>query len=188
MKYKELFTEGNGLFATYFYPDFGDEYQTIFASTPPEELDAVAAFKYGNRTLSEGLTAATAAPVLRGIISMRVSDWLKQAEAMTTEYNAVTPTTAKVTKTENRDTSEQGTDNTTNAEKAFNDDMFTDGERDTSEQNKTRTETVTSTTEQQGTTGNVSENVVKEMELRRNKWQEKIIFALVSEITLDIYE
>ena len=182
MKYKELFTEGNGLFAKYFYPDFVDEYQTIFARTPPEELDAVAAFKYGNRTLSDGLTATTAAPVLRGIISMRLGDWLKQAEAMTTEYNAVTPTTAKVTKTENRNTSEQGTDNTTNAEK------FTDGERDTSEQNKTRTETVTSTTEQQGTTGNVSENVVKEMELRRNKWQEKIIFALVSEITLDIYE
>lgn len=36
MKYKELFTEGNGLFATYFYPDFGDEYQTIFARTPPK--------------------------------------------------------------------------------------------------------------------------------------------------------
>ena len=62
MKYKELFTEGNGLFATYFYPDFGEEYQTIFARTPPEELDAVAVFKYGDRTLSEGLTAVTAAP------------------------------------------------------------------------------------------------------------------------------
>lgn len=188
MKYKELFTEGNGLFTTYFYRYFLKEYQTIFARTPPETMDAVAAFKYGNRTLSEGMTAETATPVLLGIISMRVGDWMKQAEAMTTEYNSVTPTTAKVTKTENRNTSEQGTNNTTNAEKAFNDDMFTDGERDTSEHNKTRTETVTSTTERQGTTGNVSENVVKEMELRRNKWQEKIIFDLVSEITLDVYE
>ena len=188
MKYKELFTEGNGLFAKYFYPDFMGEYQTIFARTEPETLDAVAAFKYGNRTLSEGLAAATAAPVLRGIISMRLGDWLKQAEAMTTEYNAVTPTTAKVTKTENRNTSEHGMDITRNTERAFNDDGFTDGELDTSNHDKTRTETFTSTTEQLGTTGNVSENVVKEMELRRNKWQEKIIFALVSEITLDIYE
>ena len=188
MKYKELFTEGNGLFEKYCYPDYMEGYTAIFARTEPETLDAVAAFKYGNRTLSEGLTATTAAAVLRGIISMRLGDWLKQAEAMTTEYNAVTPTTSRVTKTENRDTSEQGTDNTTNAEKAFNDDMFTDGERDTSEQNKTRRETVTSSTEQQGTTGNVAENVVKERELRRNKWQEKIIVALVSEITLEIYE
>ncbi len=188
MKYKELFTPANGLFAKYVCPFFDEFQNNLFQNAVPEELDGLALFKYGNRTLSDGLTADTASVVIKGIVSLRLPEWLKQAEAMRTEYNAVTPTTAKVTKTENRDTSEQGTDNTTNAEKAFNDDMFTDGERDTSEQNKTRTETVSSTTEQQGTTGNVSENVVKEMELRRNKWQEKIIFALVSEITLDIYE
>ena len=68
MKYKELFTPANGLFAKYVCPFFDEFQNNLFQNAVPEELDGLALFKYGNRTLSDGLTADTASVVIKGIV------------------------------------------------------------------------------------------------------------------------
>ena len=47
MKYSELFTKGNGIFATVFKTEYPTEYAAIFGDTDPTKLDAYALLMYG---------------------------------------------------------------------------------------------------------------------------------------------
>ena len=51
MKYSELFTKGNGIFATVFKTEYPTEYAAIFGDTDPTKLDAYALLQFGGKTV-----------------------------------------------------------------------------------------------------------------------------------------
>lgn len=190
MKYNELFTKNNGIFKTVFNAEYPTEYVAIFGDTPPEKLDAYTLLKCGGKTLVGSITSDNAKDVVMAVIAVNVQGWVREAEAMLADYDVLTPVTGTVERTETV-TLQENTDNTeTGANKAFNDNDFSDGDRktETDERNRTEERRTTETIIGTGTSKSISNEISKELQLRRDKWQEKIIFALVSEITLDIYE
>lgn len=57
MKYSELFTKGNGIFATVFKTEYPTEYSAIFGDTDPTKLDAYALLMYGGKTVVSSITS-----------------------------------------------------------------------------------------------------------------------------------
>lgn len=189
MKYNELFTKGNGIFET-FCNEFTEEYGTIFGRTPPEKLDAYALLMYGSKTVVSSITSDNASDVVSAVIAVNVQGWEREAAAMLADYDVLTPVTGQVERTETV-TLQESTDNTeTGANKAFNDTDFSDSDRKTSndERNRTEERQTTETSKGTGASKSISTEIAKELQLRRDNWRKKIIFALVSEITTGIYE
>lgn len=190
MKYNELFTTGNGLFKTVFATDYQTEYQSIFGDIEPEKIDGYCALQYGTRTVVGSITPDNAKDVVSAVIAINLQAWKKQASAMLADYDVLTPTTGEVERTETI-TLQESTDNTeTGANVAFNDTEFTDSDRKTAADEKNRTESRKTTETSKGTGANksISGEIEKELQLRRDNWQKSIIFALVNEITLSVYE
>ena len=102
MKFKELFTTDNGIFGTVFSPDFPDEYQKIFGDALPKTLDVYAVMTSGNKMLSDSITAENYKDIVSSVIKVNVAGWVKQAEAMTAEYDVLKPVTREVNRTETR--------------------------------------------------------------------------------------
>lgn len=124
MKYSELFTKGNGIFATVFKTEYPTEYTAIFGDTDPTKLDAYALLMYGGKTLASSITGDNARDVVSAVIAVNVQGWEREAEAMLADYDVLTPVTGQVERTETL-TLQESTDNTeTGANKAFNDTDF----------------------------------------------------------------
>ena len=64
MKYNELFTKGNGIFATVFKTEYPTEYAAIFGDTAPEKLDTYALLMYGGKTVVSSITSDNASDVV----------------------------------------------------------------------------------------------------------------------------
>lgn len=190
MKYSELFTKGNGIFATVFKTGYPTEYAAIFGDTDPTRLDAYALMMYGGKTVASSMTGDNASDVVSAVIAVNVQGWEREAAAMSADYDVLTPVTGQVERTETV-TLQESTDNTeTGANKAFNDTGFSDSDRKTAndERNRTEERQTTETSKGTGASKSISTEIAKELQLRRDNWRKKIIFALVRELTTSIYE
>jgi len=190
MKYNELFTSDNGIFATVFNAEYPTEYATIFGDTPPKKLDAYALLTCGGKTVVGSITSDNAKDVVLAVIAVNVQGWEREAKAMLADYDVLTPITGNVERTETV-TLQESTDNTEKgANKAFNDPDFSDSDRKTAadERNLTEERKTTETSRGTGSSKSISDEISKELQLRRDNWRKNIIFALVGEITTSIYE
>lgn len=186
MKYSELFTKDNGIFATVFKTEYPTEYAAIFGDTDPTKLDAYALLMYGGKTVVSSITS----DVVSAVIAVNVQGWEREAAAMLADYDVLTPVTGSVERTETV-TLQESTDNTeTGANKAFNDTDFSDSDRKTAndERNRTEERQTTETSKGTGASKSISTEIAKELQLRRDNWRKNIIFALVRELTTSIYE
>ena len=190
MTYKELFgTAGNGIFASIFYADYPTQYAAIFGDTPAEKLALYSLTNFGQRTVIDAVTADTAHDIVSSVIAVNVQGWEKQAAAMLADYDVTNPTGETITRTESTTETETGNGTDTASNVPFNDNDFTDVDKQTQQETKNGTRE-TETTEKRtgiGANKNFSEAIAKEMELRRDNWRKNIIFAVVNEITLSIY-
>lgn len=190
MKYSELFTTGNGIFATVFKTEYPTEYTAIFGDIDPKQLDVYALFQYGNKTVVNTVTTENAKDVVSAVIAINVQGWEREAAAMLADYDVVTPVTGQIERTETV-TSQESTDNTeTGANVAFNDTDFSDSDQRVANDEKNRTESrkTTETSKGTGASKSISTEIAKELQLRRNNWRKSIIFAIIKEITTSIYE
>lgn len=190
MKYSELFTKGNGIFATVFKTEYPTEYAAIFGDTDPTKLDAYALLQFGGKTVVNSINAENASDVVSAVIAVNVQGWEREAAAMLAEYDVLTPVTGEIERTETV-TLQESTDNTeTGANKAFNDTDFSDSDRKTAndERNRTESRKTTETSKGTGASKSISSEIAKELQLRRDNWRKNIIFALVRELTTSIYE
>lgn len=189
MTYSEIFT-GNGIFANVFKTDYPTEYEQIFGDTPAETLDTYALLNFGTRQVVQAVTADTYKDIVSSVIAVNVDGWTRQAQAMTAEYDVTNPTAQDRTTTEQITTNETGNGTDTSADVAFNDADFTDRDKKTTQDEKNRTEerTTTEKTSGVGTGKSISTEIQKEMTLRRDNWKKSIIFAIVNEITISVYE
>lgn len=189
MTYRELFGAGNGIFASIFFADYPTQYAAIFGDTPAEKLDLYALMNFGQRTVIDAVTADTAHDIVSSVIAVNVQGWEREAAAMLADYDVLTPVTGEIERTETV-TLQENTDNTeTDANKAFNDTDFSDSDRKTAadERNRTESRKTTETSKGTGASKSISNEIAKELQLRRDNWRKNIIFALVNEITLSIY-
>lgn len=190
MKYSELFTKGNGIFRAVFKAGYPTEYAAIFGDTAPEKLDAYALLRFGGKTVVNSINAENASDVVSAVIAVNVQGWEREAAAMLAGYDVLAPVTGQVERMETV-TLQESTDNTeTGANKAFNDTGFSDSDRKTAndERNRTEERRTTETSKGTGASKSISTEIAKELQLRRDNWRKNIIFALVSEITMSIYE
>ena len=190
MKYNELFTSGNGIFATVFNADYPTEYAAIFGETDPEKLDVYALLMYGGKTIVSSITSDNVKDVVSAVIAINVQGWEREAAAMLVYYDVPSPVRSEFERTETV-TLQEGTHNTeTGSNKAFNDADFSDSDLNTTTDERNSTESHKTTERSMGTGANksISSEIAKELQLRRDSWRKNIIFALIREITTSIYE
>lgn len=190
MKYKDLFTSDKGIFATIFKPNYPEQYGVIFGQTIPQTYDVLASFKYGDKTLVDIVAINTYKDIVSSVIAVNVDNWVKAANIMLTDYNALKPIKREVTRQTNGNNNETANDSTTDNRKAFNDTEFSPDSKGTSESTKTYTneQTVVESVTGIGESKNTTDILQKEFEFRLEKWRESIIFAIVNEITTSVYE
>lgn len=189
MKYKELFSADRGIFGDIFNVQFPDEYVQIFRGAVPKSLDLYAVMTYGEKTLSNAITPENYRDIVSVVIQMQLDSWLKQANTMTAEYDALNPITGTHERTETTVTSETNNNESINEQKVFNDEQFNADKRETADRTseKTETKSFTDITNGIGNSAGVSTTIEKEMNLRVLNWRKSIIFALIKEITTEIY-
>lgn len=189
MKLKELFTIGNGIFEKWFKPENPSEYEIIFGDYDPRKLDALTLLLYGEKEVFPTLNDTNVSDIVSAVIAINVPQWVKQAELYQTQYDLLNPVQSERSVTETKDSNETGNGTNTDANKAFNESEFSDGKRETTTDTTNRTETVTRKETVTGLGGkNVTNELRKEIEFRRTNYRNCIIFAVVSELTLQIYE
>ena len=190
MKYNELFTSDKGIFATIFKPNYPVQYGVIFGQTIPQTYDVLASFKCGDKTLVNAVTIDTYKDIVSAVIAVNVDNWVKAANIMLTEYNAIKPIKREVTRQTNGNNNETANDSTTDNRKSFNDTEFSPDSKGTSESTKSYTneQTVVESVTGIGERKNTTDILQKEFEFRLEKWRESIIFAIVNEITTTVYE
>ena len=189
MKFKELFTADNGIFGTVFRPKFQPEYLVIFGTVPPKTLDTYAFMNFGNKMLSDSITVDNYKDIVSSVITVNVAGWVKQAEAMSAEYDVLKPVTREVNRTDTRTTDETSESENIMADKVYNDTNFNQNNKENETGSKNRTETVSRKDIERGIgiNKNIAENIQKEIELRKISFKKNIIFALLQEITINIY-
>lgn len=189
MKLKELFTIGNGIFEKWFKPENPTEYAKIFGDIDPRKLDVYTLLNYGEKEVFPTLNQTNVSDIVSAVIAINVLQWVKQAEAYQTQYDLLNPVQSERSVTETKDSNETGNGTNTDANKAFNESDFSDSAKETISDTSTRSESVT---RKETITGlgnkNVTDELRKEIEFRRTNYRKNIIFAVVSELTLQIYE
>ena len=190
MKYNELFTSDKGIFATIFKPNYPEQYGVIFGQTIPQTYDVLASFKCGDKTLNKSVTIDNYKDIVSAVIAMNVDNWVKAANVMLKDYDALKPIKREITRQTNGNNNETSNDSTTDNTKAFNDTEFSPNSKGTSESAKTYTneQKVVESVVGIGERKNTSDILQKEFEFRLEKWRESIIFAIVNEITISVYE
>lgn len=186
-----LQTVNVGIFKDVFMQSFADEYKQIFGTKIPQTYDVVVSLCYGDRPVTTKVSEMNTddfKQALTGIITLNVDNWVRAAKTMVTDYDVIKPVVRETTRTETGNENESNDDVSTGSQKAFDDDKFTDDTKDTANNTRERKHDVTVKETVTGTgTNDFSENVEKEMRLRLDNWRKSIIFAIVSQITLDIY-
>lgn len=189
MTYSELFL-GRGIFNTVFYTDYPTQYAEIFGDTPATRLDAYAVLHFGDRETVVSINEDNYKDIVSSVIAVNLDSWIKQAKAMQAEYDVTKPTVQDRTLTEQTTTNETGNGTDTTSDVAFNETDFSDRDKSTKQDETNRTEEKTTTEKISGVGSgkSISSEIEKELALRRDIWRKNIIFALVNELTLDIYQ
>ena len=189
MKFKELFTGTDGIF-TVFEQTFPDAFKQIFGEIAPRQLNAYVLGACGNKVLCDYITADSWKSFVETTINMNLFNWERQTDAIKSEYNVAFGDSVerKKTGTEGADTNE--TDTNLYAKKPFNNENFDDSERQSraKQRGEERTYNLTETETKHLNGGYVTENIRKEIALRRLNLQRQIMLDIVNDITLSIYE
>ena len=189
MKFKELFTGTDGIF-TVFEQSFPDAFNKIFGGIAPRQLNAYVLGACGNKVLCDYITADSWQSFVETTINMNLFNWERQIDAIKSEYNVALGDSVerKKTGTEGADTNE--TDTNLYAKKPFNNETFDDSERQarTKERGEERTYNLTETETKHLNGGYVTENVKREIAMRRLNLQRQIMLDIVNDITLSVYE
>lgn len=190
MKYRELFTGDNAIFKGVFSVEYPTQYAAIFEDISPEKIDAYAMLNYGGKTVADGITADNCKDIVSAVIAVNVQGWEREAAAMLADYDITNPTIQERTITENETENESSDGTKTDADVPFNASDFTDRDKTTDSGTKDRTSErkTTETTKGTGSAKTISQEIEKELRLRRDKWRKNIIFAVVSELTTKVYE
>lgn len=190
MKYNELFTPDKGIFATIFKPNYPEQYGVIFGQTIPQTYDVLTSFKCGDKTLVNAVTIETYKDIVSAVIAVNVDNWVKAANIMLTEYNVLKPVKREITRQTTGNNNETSNDSKTDNSKAFNDTDFSPESKGTSESTKSHTnqQTVVESVVGIGESKNTTDILQKEFDFKLEKWRESIIFAIVNEITISVYE
>lgn len=189
MKFKELFTGTDGIF-TVFEQTFPDAFKHIFGEIAPRQLNAYVLGVCGNKVLCDYITADSWRSFVETTINMNLFNWQRQTDAIKSEYNVALGDSVerKKTGTEGADTNE--TDTNLYAKKPFNNENFDDSERQarTKQRGEERTYNLTETETKHLNGGYVTENVKREIAMRRLNLQRQIMLDIVNDITLSVYE
>lgn len=189
MKYNELFTTENGLFAKCFAPDFPTEFKTIFGEWEASDIDNYALLKYGGRELLEFINSDNVQSYVDAVICLNADKWQNVMNLLKLEYDVLKPVTRETSSTLETNTTTSESNESNNAQKAFNDETFTDGERDTDKrsQNRQDTENRSSSIAGVGSGKTYAEVIQKEKELRQTEYRKTVVSELIKEITLQVY-
>ena len=189
MKFKELFTGTDGIF-TVFEQTFPDAFKKIFGEIAPRQLNTYVLGVCGNKVLCDYITADSWRTFVETTINMNLFNWERQTDAIKSEYNVALGDSVerKKTGTEGADTNE--TDTNLYAKKPFNNENFDDSERQarTKQRGEERTYNLTETETKHLNGGYVTENVKREIAMRRLNLQRQIMLDIVNDITLSVYE
>jgi hypothetical protein len=190
MKFNELFTADNGIFAQVFKTDFPDLYTTCFGSVEPVMIDRWAWIKYGGRELLETVTADTYKNFVSSVIAVNADKWTNVAELLAKKYDCLNPTVKTVTTTKTATTATTEANENINAQKAFNDEQFNDGQRNQTNGTGSRQDDESTTSTENGLGGGTIYSTViqKEKALRQDEYKRTVVAELVDEITLNIYK
>lgn len=178
-------TENNGVFAI-FAANFATEFAAIFGDTAAATLDNWVKLKFGTRWIIDGITAENLSDFVNAVISVNLFNWVQLATALNTEISVTGNTETRVkTGTVLRENYSTGT--TIDANKAFNDTDFVDGDKTTNSGNDTNTDTYNVTeTVNKGANAKIDE-IRQQIEIRKNNLFADIAKSLIDEITLRIY-
>ncbi len=189
MKFNELFTDTDGIFAQVFSVDFPDLYKVIFGTNDPVILDRWTWLKYGSRELLETVTADTFANFVGSVIAVNADKWTNVVNLLAKQYDCLKPTVKETTTTTTATTATSETNEDINAKKVFNDEQFNDNERSqTNGTGSRQDEQITNYSESGVGSGVLNSTVIqKEKELRQDDYRRTVIAELVNEITLSIY-
>lgn len=188
MKVKDLFYIDNGIFSTIFSTEFATAYKTIFGDVLPQSMDVYVLKTFGEKTLIDYLTTDNYKDVVNSVIALNVDGWTKQAELMQTDYDVLNPTTT--TTTETTDTGATGTETgeSVTSNKVYNDNDFNQNSKDNDNRQTERKETKSVERVAKGLgNSDFSTAIQKEINFRLQNWRKSITFALINEITTEIY-
>ena len=189
MKFKELFTVTDGIF-TLFERSVPDAFNKIFGGIAPRQLNTYVLGVCGNKVLCDYITADSWRTFVETTINMNLFNWERQTDAIKSAYDVTLGDSVerKKTGTEGADTNE--TDTNLYAKKPFNNENFDDSERQarTKQRGEERTYNLTETETKHLNGGYVTENVKREIAMRRLNLQRQIMLDIVNDITLSVYE
>ena len=190
MKLNELFTADNGIFAQVFKTDFPELYATCFGTVEPVMLDRWTWIKYGGRELLDTVTEATYQNFVGSVIAINADKWTNVANLLAKQYDCLNPTVKTLTTTKTATTATTEANENINAQKAFNDEQFNDGQRNqTNGTGSRQDDESTNSTESGLGSGTLNSTVIqKEKELRQDEYKRTIVAEIVNEITLTIYK
>lgn len=187
MTINELFTGDNLLVRDIFYKEHKEDYTAIFGNQIPQTYDVIISLKCGDKVVSDKVTVDNCKDVVNAIINANVENWKQAAKTMQKEFDALKPVRRSTTTTGKGTENQTANDANTESVKAFNDTDFTPDNKNESNNTKERTTTDERTETVTGFDGDVYSQLRKDFAFRLDNWRESIIFAIVSEITLNIY-
>lgn len=189
MKFKELFTGTDGIF-TVFEQSFPDAFNKIFGGIAPRQLNTYVLGVCGNKVLCDYITADSWRTFVETTINMNLFNWERQTDAIKSEYNVALGDSVERKKTGTEGANNNETDTNLYAKKPFNNETFDDSERQarTKQRSEERTYNLTETETKHLNGGYVTENVKREIAMRRLNLQRQIMLDIVNDITLSVYE
>ena len=189
MKFKELFTGTDGIF-TVFEQSFPDAYQKIFGGTTSQDLNIYVLGMCGNKVLCDYITADSWRTFVETTIQMNLFNWVRQSEVLNAAYDVTLGDSVERKKTGTEGFNTNETDTNLYAKKPFNNENFDDSERQSraKQRGEERTYNLTETETHHLNGGYATENIRKEIALRRLNLQRQIMSDIAGDITLSVYE
>lgn len=175
--------------AAIFAENFATDFANFFADTTAAAVDNFILHKYGNRILQSDIDSENAAATVCAVISVNLQTWQKIHGALTAQYNAAQSLNETTTKTGNVQHENTNTETQTDSAKAFNDTEFVSDTQTAQSYNGLTTDRYNVTETKTAVDGNAVQNVSREIDLRRrNNLQLQIIYEIINEICLTIYQ
>ena len=185
MTYTELYPQLFDGIMTIFADGYPVDYKLFFGDISPQSLNTWIKNKYGCRIMLKQLNEGNKDVFIKSIIALNLDSWREIANLLNERYELINPvvtheTTETITHTE--------TDNQsgTTAEKAYNDNVFTNDNKSEKNIERAKTESNNRLEVTTGNKDNKTEVIKKEIELRKENLKKTIIFAIINEISINI--
>jgi len=189
MLLKELNSNGFGIFKDVFKTNFNIEYAELFDNLDPDVLDSMLNLNYGQRNVISNIDDSNKQLIIKQILTINVQRWIKIKNLLYLQYDVSNPKFTE-SKTGTIKTDNDSTLTGLNGVKPFNEQNFTDNEKEESEKNQTETKTFNTTNIKEGSTNSddIITSIQKEIEFRTNTDNYKYVLSDISNmLTLKIY-